>query len=53
MMLDAAFAALVEARLGSRWHRTPDIDLDDRLRSDIGLPPRLPLPRLGPDRKGR
>jgi len=46
MMLDAAFAALVEARLGTRWHRVPDVDVDDRLRRDIGLPPRELLPRL-------
>jgi hypothetical protein len=46
-MLDAAFAALVEARLGPRWRRAPDLaGMDDHLRRDIGLPPRDP-PRDG------
>ncbi|WP_237215135.1 hypothetical protein [Falsiroseomonas oryziterrae] len=56
MLLDAAFAALVADRLGSRWRRAPDlVELDDHLRRDIGLAPRpTPVPRvrhpLGSDR---
>jgi hypothetical protein len=49
MMLDAAFAALVEARLGPGWRRAPDLTgMDDHLRRDIGLPPReAPMGRTG------
>jgi hypothetical protein len=49
MMLDAAFAALVDARLGPGWRRAPDVaGMDDHLRRDIGLPPRdLPRQRKG------
>jgi uncharacterized protein YjiS (DUF1127 family) len=48
MLLDAALAALVAARLGSRWRSAPDlVEMDDHLRRDIGLPPApAPLPRM-------
>jgi hypothetical protein len=40
MMFDAALAALVAGRLGTRWRRAPDlVEMDDRLRRDVGLPP--------------
>jgi hypothetical protein len=46
MLFDAALAALVAGPLGTRWLRTPfPAELDDRLRRDLGLPPRAtPLP---------
>ncbi|MGX9966030.1 hypothetical protein ACVFYP_22075 [Roseomonas sp. F4] len=51
-MMDAAFAALLAGRTGQRWRRDPELArLDDRMRRDIGLPPRdppaLPLRRHG------
>ncbi len=48
MTFDAALAALGAGRLGKRWLRAPyPVELDDRLRRDLGLPPRaLPLPWL-------
>lgn len=40
MSFDAAFAALLGARLGTPWGRAPHVaHLDARLRRDVGLPP--------------
>jgi hypothetical protein len=44
MFVDAALAALIADRPGSRWRRAPDlVELDDHLRRDVGLP-RAPAP---------
>ena len=44
MLLDAALAALVAARLAARWRSAPDlVEIDDHLRRDIG-PPAAPAP---------
>jgi len=57
MLLDAALAALVAARLGARWRSAPDlVEIDDHLRRDIGLPAApAPLPQViaapGSDRR--
>jgi hypothetical protein len=47
-MMDAAFATLLDNRIGRRWrNRLATAHLDNHLRRDIGLPPReapaLPL----------
>jgi hypothetical protein len=53
MLLDAAFPALLAARLRRRltdWTSAAAVlELDDHLRRDVGLPPRVTpaLPRLG------
>ena len=45
-MMDAAFAALLDGRIGRRWrHRAEIARLDNHLRRDIGLPP-APAPAL-------
>lgn len=45
-MMDFAFAALLNGRLGRRWrHRAEIARLDNHLRRDIGLPP-VPTPVL-------
>ena len=57
MLLDAALAALVAARLGAHWRSAPDlVEIDDHLRRDIGLPAApAPLPQViaapGSDRR--
>jgi hypothetical protein len=39
-MMDFAFAALLDGRIGRRWrHRAEIARLDNHLRRDIGLPP--------------
>ena len=44
-MMDAAFAALLAGRIRKLWRPTSELArLDDRLRRDIGLPPRNPPP---------
>jgi hypothetical protein len=53
MLLDAAFPALLAARLRRRltdWASAAAVlELNDHLRRDVGLPPRVTpaLPRLG------